>query len=166
MGKYVITMDKGRRSRLKLARRGLWSSLLLVATTLPLGGLGFWAVDPKIHSIGDGIWLAFVTAATVGYGDMVPSNGPSRFFAMVVVLIGLAVLSLVTASLSTIFIERRADDELLEHQRATDVPSTAVLSELQQLRSQVAALQSAVDHLAAQRPGHDAAPPRQPDTQA
>jgi voltage-gated potassium channel len=45
------------------------------------------------------------TAATVGYGDVavVPSTPTSRVFAVVVVLLGLAVLSLATASLAAIF---------------------------------------------------------------
>ncbi|MFV0678759.1 potassium channel family protein [Ottowia sp.] len=151
-----MTLSAARQARLKLARRGLWSSLLLVATMLPLGGVGFWLVDPKVHSIGEGMWLAFVTAATVGYGDVVPSNGAARFFAMVVVLVGLAVLSLVTASLSTIFIQKHADDDLLAQQMAADARlEHAMLAELQQLRAQVAALQVAVERLSAvhERPG-------------
>jgi voltage-gated potassium channel len=54
--------------------------------------------------------LAFTTAATVGYGDMVPSTHASRMFAVIVVLLGLAVLSLATASLSAIFVEKDVEE--------------------------------------------------------
>ncbi len=82
-----------------------------------LGGLGFWWIDPEVHSFTDGLWLAFTTAATVGYGDYVPSTEASRAFAVVVVLLGLAVLSLVTASIAALFVQkedRQIEQELLK----------------------------------------------------
>lgn len=81
-----------------------------------LGGLGFWWIDPEVHNFTDGLWLAFTTAATVGYGDYVPSTEASRAFA-VVVLLGLAVLSLVTASIAALFVQkedRQIEQELLK----------------------------------------------------
>ena len=86
-------------------------SLLLAVAILGLGGVGFWLIDPRIDSLGDGLWLAFTTAATVGYGDLIPHTPASRIFSVVVVLLGLAVLSLVTASLSAIFVEKEVQDE-------------------------------------------------------
>ena len=80
-------------------------SLLLCLLILGLGGVGFWMVEPRVLTLSDGLWLAFTTAATVGYGDIVPSTPASRAFAVLVVLLGLAVLSLVTASLAAMFVE-------------------------------------------------------------
>ena len=70
-----------------------------------LGGLGFWILEPRAHTFADGMWLAFTTAATVGYGDIVPSTHASRAFAIVVVFFGLSVLSVVTATVAAFFIE-------------------------------------------------------------
>ena len=61
---------------------------------LLVGGFGFWALDPRVHTLADGLWLAFTTAATVGYGDMVPSTYASRAFAVVVVLLARTVVRL------------------------------------------------------------------------
>lgn len=121
--------------RLRLVRQGLFYSLALVFGIFVLGGLGFWLMDPKVHSFSDGLWLSFTTAATVGYGDMVPSSGWSRVFAVFVVLLGLAVLSLVTASLAAIFVERQveADDRHME---------ADLLRELRVLRTEVHALRA------------------------
>jgi len=98
-------------------RQGLISSGLIALLIMLLGGLGFWGIDPKVDTFTDGLWLAFTTAATVGYGDHVPSTHASRAFAVVVVLLGLAVLSLVTASIAALFVqneEREMEHKLLQ----------------------------------------------------
>ena len=95
----------------RLIHQGLMYSLLLAVAILGLGGVGFWVIDPNIHTLPDGLWLAFTTAATVGFGDVVPSTHASRAFSVIVVLLGLAVLSLVTASLAAIFVEKEVEEE-------------------------------------------------------
>jgi voltage-gated potassium channel len=100
---------------------------------LGLGGVGFWVIDPSIDTLSDGLWLAFTTAATVGFGDVVPSTHASRAFSVVVVLLGLAVLSLVTASLSAIFVEKEVEEE--ERQIEKDL-----MREIRHLRQDVADL--------------------------
>ncbi len=86
-------------------------SLALALAILGLGGVGFWLLDPRVTTLADGLWLAFTTAATVGYGDLVPSTLVSRVFSVIVVMLGLAVLSLVTASLAAIFVEQEVEAE-------------------------------------------------------
>ena len=104
-----------------LTLRGLVYPLCLSLTILLLGGVGFWYLEPKVETLSDGLWLAFTTAATVGYGDIVPSTHSSRAFAVLVVLLGLAVLSLVTASVAAVFVgneERDIERELMKEIRA------------------------------------------------
>ncbi len=115
-------------------RRGLWYSLALCLVILLLGGVGFWALEPGIPTLQDGLWLAFTTAATVGYGDTVPQTPAGRAFAVVVVLLGLAVLSMVTASLAALFVER--DVEADERQIERDL-----MREIRLLRDEVRALE-------------------------
>lgn len=126
-------MNRRRKLRNLVTRRGLAYSLALCLFILGLGGVGFWIVEPDVHTLTDGLWLAFTTAATVGYGDLVPSTMLSRGFAVVVVLLGLAVLSLVTASVSAMFVEQ--EERQFEHD---------VLLEIRALRSEVQALKAAV----------------------
>jgi voltage-gated potassium channel len=117
----------------RLIRQGLVSSLLLALAILGLGGVGFWVIDPGITSLSDGLWLAFTTAATVGFGDVVPSTHASRAFSVLVVLLGLAVLSLVTASLSAIFVEKEVEDEERQIEKE-------LMREIRHLRQEVAEL--------------------------
>ena len=127
-----------------LIRRGLVYSLLLAVCILGMGGVGFWMIDPRIDSFGDGLWLAFTTAATVGYGDVIPHTTASRLFSVLVVLLGLAVLSLVTASLSAIFVEKEVEAE--ERQIEKDL-----LRELQVLRTELNNLRQEVKELGERR---------------
>lgn len=143
--------------KMHIARRGVMYSLILCGVILLMGGVGFWLLDPGVATLSDGLWLAFTTAATVGYGDMVPSTHASRMFAVVVVLLGLAVLSLATASLAAIFVEKDVEEgeELaLEHQ---------VMRELKQLRDEVRSLRREVQTRHSQaRPGQGPAPGHRP----
>ena len=120
--------------KIHIARQGVFYSLILCGVILLLGGLGFWVLEPGVETIEDGLWLAFTTAATVGYGDLVPSTHASRIFAVIVVLLGLAVLSLATASLAAIFVEKdveQADVRPIEHE---------LIHEIRHLREEVQAL--------------------------
>ncbi len=120
-----------------MIHQGLVYSLLLAMTILGLGGVGFWLIDPQIHNLSDGLWLAFATAATVGFGDLVPSTHASRLFSVVVVLLGLAVLSLVTASLSAIFMQKEVEAE--DRQIEKDL-----MREIRHLRQEVAELRQEI----------------------
>jgi voltage-gated potassium channel len=110
-------MKQWQKRKQVITRRGLLYSLVLCLLILSLGGVGFWILEPRAHTFGDGLWLAFTTAATVGYGDIVPSTHASRAFSVIVVLLGLAVLSLVTASVAAMFVEteeRQIERDLMQ----------------------------------------------------
>jgi len=112
--------------------------LALALAVLGLCGLGFWWLEPRAHTLADGLWLAFTTAATVGYGDIVPTAPASKIFAVFVVLLGYGVLSLVTASIAAMWVEteeRRIEREILHD----------LHSQLQALRLEMTALRRSVD---------------------
>jgi voltage-gated potassium channel len=95
-------------------------ALLGVATMLfaAAGGMFYW-LEPDIHSYWDGVWLAFITGATVGYGDYYPKTGPGRAVAVVVVLMGWALLSLFTANVVAMFVGR--DEARLRREMHADI---------------------------------------------
>ncbi len=129
--RYSAAMANWKKRIRIMSRRGLWYSLALCLVILLLGGVGFRFIEPQTPSLQDAMWLAFTTAATVGYGDLVPSTLASRAFAVLVVILGLAVLSLVTASLAAIFVETE------ERQIERDL-----MQEIGALRAEVRALRS------------------------
>jgi len=123
-------------------RRGLWYSLALCLVIMLFGGAGFWMLEPRVVTLQDGLWLAFTTAATVGYGDVVPHTQAGRIFAVLMVLLGLSVLSLVTASLAAIFVEQEVENEVVAGERQIE---HELMREICALRAQVQGLQDRMD---------------------
>lgn len=98
-----------------LQQTGLARLLLMASAVLGLCGVGFYWIDPAIQSVPEGLWLAFSTAATVGYG----------------------VMSLVTASIAAMFVgtqERQVEREILRNMHA----------QLRGVRQEIAELRDAV----------------------
>jgi voltage-gated potassium channel len=87
--------------------------------TLGIAGAGFYWIEPTVHSYADGVWLAFVTGSTVGYGDVVPTTTASRLFAGLMVLLGFTLFSLVTASIAAFFVGE--DEKLLRRAMHEDI---------------------------------------------
>jgi voltage-gated potassium channel len=103
-----------------ITRGGVTYLLLLSLGVLGLCGAGFWWLEPRTPTFGDGLWLAFTTAATVGYGDVVPTTPASKIFAVFVVLLGFGVLTMVTAAIAATWIEteeRQIEREILRDMR-------------------------------------------------
>jgi voltage-gated potassium channel len=113
----VILMRSLRMMR-GLSPRSTPMLLLWAMLTVAAFGLGLFWIDPAIRSAGDGLWLAFVSAATVGYGDIVPSTTAGRLFAVATILVGNGALSLITASLTAVFLnnEDRERQKEMHHE--------------------------------------------------
>jgi voltage-gated potassium channel len=106
--------------QLLLTRGGTLYLVALAFVVLLMCGVGFWLLEPRTPTLTDGLWLAFTTAATVGYGDVVPTTTASKIFAVFVVLLGFGVLTMVTAAIATSWIEteeRRIEREILRDMR-------------------------------------------------
>jgi voltage-gated potassium channel len=100
----LILVRAGSEFHMLFTKRGapmLFGMSLL--TMLGLGTLFFW-LDPAIKSFWDGLWLAFITGATVGYGDVVPTTAATRVIAVLTVLIGVAMMTVFTGSVVASFI--------------------------------------------------------------
>lgn len=95
-----------------LGRNQLAPTLLAIFVITILAGVLVAAVDPqRFHTPGEGIWWAWETVTTVGYGDYVPSNWPGRVIAIFLMICGVCLIALLSATFAELFIaeeERRA----------------------------------------------------------
>lgn len=89
-----------------LSRNALAPTFLGSAIVVVMAGFMIAGIDPAISSPSEGIWWAWVTISTVGYGDIVPSTNVGRVFGGVLILIGLGLISMLTASIAAVSIER------------------------------------------------------------
>lgn len=110
--------------------------LLLGFGLMLLSGGGLYWLEPTVHSYWDGVWLAFVSGLTVGYGDLVPTTGPARLFAGLVIVLTYGVMSLVTASIAAFFIGK--EEKLLRREMHQEIK--ILRQEMVELREMMAQL--------------------------
>jgi hypothetical protein len=100
-----------------LRRRGLsWVLLIVVALNLVAAALvlTFEQDTPggNIHSYPDALWWAVTTITTVGYGDRFPMSPAGRGVAVVLMVSGIALFGVITASIAAYFVEQKAEHDL------------------------------------------------------
>ena len=91
------------------------SLLLVFVSGLAILDIERGAADTQISSLGDAIWWAFVTITTVGYGDIYPATALGRVIAAGVMVAGIALLGVVTATLASWIVDRVAAQDELSH---------------------------------------------------
>jgi voltage-gated potassium channel len=125
-GKLLAWM-RGRQGPAGLtAPRAVMIIVLATVTVTVAGGVAIRLVDHEdFGSIGESMWWAVQTVTTVGYGDVVPHNTLGRLIAAVVMLNGIAFISLITASVTAMLVEQAR-----ERRQAPDEPVAAKLDQI------------------------------------
>ena len=79
------------------------------------------APDANITTFPDALWWGMTTISTVGYGDQFPVTGEGRLIAVGLMLAGIALLGVVTATIASWFLERIGAVEAAEKQTERDL---------------------------------------------
>lgn len=103
---FPLLLNTSATVRKILTRNHLATTLLVALAFTLMSGLLIAGIDPSIENVWEGLWWAWVTVATVGYGDVVPQSVAGKVFGAVVILFGVGFFSLLTASFSAYFISR------------------------------------------------------------
>jgi voltage-gated potassium channel len=98
----------------------------------------------NINTFGSALWWAVVTVTTVGYGDHFPVTIQGRFVAGGLMIGGVALIGVVTASFAAWFIDRVRDEEE-EVQAATQRDLEQIAKRLDVLTQEMTALRKAAD---------------------
>ena len=88
--------------------------LLVIIVIVAISSLSLSLVEPNL-SLFDSLWWAIVTLTTVGYGDVTPKTIPGRFIAFIDMLVGIGVLTLLTATVASILVEKKISQDLGMH---------------------------------------------------
>lgn len=84
--------------------------LVLLVLVLAGGTLAFIfekEANEGLRSLGDAFWWAIVTLTTVGYGDKVPLTLGGRLIGVFLMFVGVGLITLLTATVSSVFVEKR-----------------------------------------------------------
>ena len=93
----------------------------------------------NIDSLGTALWWAVTTVTTVGYGDHYPVTGQGRLVAAVLMLCGIGLIGVVTATLASYVVDRVLEEEESAEQR-THRAVEQLVAEVRALREEVAEL--------------------------
>ena len=101
---------------------------VIVGATLAIvvaGGVAIRILDHHEYSnIWLGMWWALQTVTTVGYGDITPKNTSGRLVGVLMMLQGIAFLTIATAAITSTFVARaeaqRGAKRAADEQRADD----------------------------------------------
>ena len=67
------------------------------------------AKGSNIHDYPDALWWAIVTVTTVGYGDRYPVTEGGRAVAVILMLVGIGLIGVLTATVASVFIKEHTD---------------------------------------------------------
>lgn len=134
-----------------LARHHLGTTLLVCFMVIIVAGTLMASIDPNVKTPLDGIWWAWVTVTTVGYGDIVPVSTAGRLFGAMLILMGIGMFTMLTASFAAFFMAEDEKDilkiqsqnikklsEIENRMMLLEHKLDALLSEEQRHRAQVA----------------------------
>ncbi|MFJ5954622.1 potassium channel family protein [Paenarthrobacter sp. NPDC092416] len=105
------------------------------------------APEAKILNFGDAAWWAITTITTVGYGDLYPVTPIGRIVAAALMMSGIAVLGIVTASIAS-WLVQRIEENAEGVAAAAEEP---VRAEMADLVAEVAALRHEIAELRRER---------------
>jgi voltage-gated potassium channel len=105
-----------------LRHHSLFRVLLAATGTLFVGA---WAVllfeehsaSGNIHSYPQALWWAIVTVTTVGYGDKYPVTEGGRIVASGLMLVGIGLIGVLTATVASVFMKEHTDSTKEEYRK-------------------------------------------------
>jgi voltage-gated potassium channel len=125
--------------------------LLIYACSLSILQVGRARPGASIRNFGDALWWSLETVTTVGYGDKAPHTTLGKLIAATLMIGGIGVVSLITASLASWIVER-VEEEDTANQAITETHINALRTDVeQQVDSLRAEIQRLADALREQR---------------
>lgn len=116
----VLAFGLSKTIRRFLMQNKLGTTLGIALLVVVISGILITRIEPPMGNLWDGIWWAWVTVFTVGYGDIAPKSPPGRLFAGLLILFGVGLISLLTANLAAFLIGSEVE-KVEKEEKAADV---------------------------------------------
>jgi voltage-gated potassium channel len=152
LGRVGVVLARGiKRARDLLSHKGL-HFVLLTVTMIIFACAGLATVAERsaqgsnIHNFGQALWWSVVTVTTVGYGDHYPVSAFGQGIAVVLMLVGIGLIGILTATVASYFVGQ----DLSRDNTERDLMRTeleAARSERQNLTDKLDAMQAQLSEL-------------------
>jgi voltage-gated potassium channel len=120
-------------------------SLFTATLTLVTAVLIFLLDRRDFPNLGVSLWWSVQTVTTVGYGDFVPHNAEGRLLGGIVMLLGVSLVAVVTASIAAAFVQSAKV-------RAIAEPEHPLASKLDEITERLDRIEAAVSRSPGSRP--------------
>ncbi len=155
---HTRTLNLLSRKPLTAARAARIIALVTVSVTLVSGIVIHWLDEANFPDVGGGLWWAVQTVTTVGYGDLVPKTTAGRLVAALVMVLGIGFLTVITAAITSAFVEGARERE------APEPDESELLAKLDRMGARLEVIEAALTEIAGQgrsrRPPIDSAGPQ------
>ena len=111
-------------------------ALMIYSASLAVFETERYTPGATITSFGKAVWWSITTVTTVGYGDFYPVTNTGRVIAVMLMIGGISLVGVVTASLATWVIQRVSESENA-HQAATAAHIDELRNEIRELRHEL-----------------------------
>ncbi len=133
---FALVMHIGGRVKKMLSRNELAATAFASLIVIVMAGILMSALEPGINGPLDGIWWAWVTITTVGYGDIVPQTYAGRAFASIIIFLGLGLFAALTASFTSFFLSQR-EEQIISSEQSVHKRLSAIESQLTRLEGKM-----------------------------
>lgn len=133
-----------------LAHNSLGTTLGISLAVIILAGLLMAAIEPTVGTPWDGIWWAWVTVTTVGYGDIVPTTAAGKLFGALLILLGVGLFSLMTASFSSFFIGRdvsKVEEEIEKDVERVELEEVDIRATIERVSKSLSLIEARMDKI-------------------
>ena len=116
---------------------------VVTLTVSIIAGIVVHWIDDSIPTIWLGVYWAVQTVTTVGYGDVTPQGKSGQAISILLMLVGTAFIGIVTAAVTTTFIERARAQRAV--QESAHDPTRAALEDVRDRLERIEALLQGTD---------------------
>jgi voltage-gated potassium channel len=132
-------------------RAAAWLIVGATAVAVFAGSLVMRVFDHKEYpTFGRALWFTLQTVTTVGYGDVTPTSSLGRAVAAVVMLTAIGFITVVTAAITSTFVEAAQRRRQKSEEAASAAATAHTENELAAITSRLDAISDALDSLSEQ----------------